>query len=98
MYTDELEDQAMSSLFHLVCSLYKVGLSLLHKSNHSRKATYLCVCVCVFRCVYVCVCVCVDVCVYVCVYMCVCVCVFRCVCVQVCLCVTGSQRVRCSAV
>ncbi|XP_012675625.1 gamma-interferon-inducible lysosomal thiol reductase [Clupea harengus] len=25
MYTDELEDQAMSSLFHLVCSLYKGG-------------------------------------------------------------------------
>ena len=47
MYTDELEDQAMSSLFHLVCSLYKVGLSLLHKSNHSRKATYFRVCVCV---------------------------------------------------
>lgn len=50
MYTNDWEDQAMSSLFHLICSLYKVGLSAYsYKAlNDGRKKVFsytLCVCV-----------------------------------------------------
>lgn len=49
MYTNDWEDQAMSSLFHLICSLYKVGLSAYsYKAlNDGRKKVFSYTLVCV---------------------------------------------------